>query len=203
MTRILVIRRDDAPSLPQAGCWSVGDLDFIRKPLWRERMAVEYDESLLQPVAYLVLLDGQGRAWCYRRVGGDARLDGRSSCGVGGHVDEGDQVCVGETDVFDPHATLQRTLRRELAEELMASADDVGDLRLRGLIHESHSPIGRVHLGVLYTGRWTRSEPPRPRPDESLMAIGFLPVEAIVEDTHFELWSRLAARELLAGEPNR
>lgn len=203
MPRILVIRRDDAPTLPHAGCWSVGDLDFICKPLWRERTAVEHDESLLQPVAYLVLLDGQGRAWCYRRVGGDARLDGRSSCGVGGHVDESDEICVGGTAAFDPHATLLRTLRREMTEELLASADDVGDLRLRGLIHESCTPAGRVHLGVLYTGRWTRNEPPRPRPDESLLAVGFLPLEAIADDTHFELWSRLAARELLSGGASR
>ena len=78
--------------------------------------------------------------WCYQRAGGDARVDGRWSCGVGGHVDLED-ACIPTPQPFNPKATLRRALLRELAEELNASADNLQNLRLRGLIYEGISPL--------------------------------------------------------------
>ena len=193
-----------APPLPACGCWPVTHLDFMQRPLWRVRAEVEHDESLLQPIAYLLLLNAAGDAWCYQRAGGDARIDGRWSCGVGGHVDAADSdeavpnislptLC----QPFNPEATLRRALLRELAEELHASANDLQDLHLRGLIYEGITPIGRVHLGVLYTAQWGPAHAPQPRAGEALRAQGFLPLSAIATDTRFELWSQLAAQHLL------
>jgi predicted NUDIX family phosphoesterase len=78
--------------LPEAACWPIADLNFMHPPLWRERAQVEHDETLLQPVAYGVLLNDAGEVWCYQRAGGDERVDGRYSCGVGGHVDAQDST---------------------------------------------------------------------------------------------------------------
>ena len=164
-------------------------------PLWRVRAEVEHDESVLQPIAYLVLRNTQGQVWCYQRAGGDARVDGRWSCGVGGHVDAPDAT--GRSS-FDPEATLRRALLRELAEELQGSADDLQDLRLQGLIYEGLSAIGRVHLGVLYTAQWRNASPPQPRPGETLRAQGFMDLSAVACDLRFELWSQLAAQYLLS-----
>ena len=99
MPRILTIPRPQAPPLPGTGCWLIAALDFLQSPLWRERAEVEHDESLLQPIAYLVLLNEEGQAWCYQRAGGDGRLDGRRSCGVGGHVDFADAQGLGFIDL--------------------------------------------------------------------------------------------------------
>lgn len=199
MPHILTLPRTQAPSLPESGCWPIANLDFLQPPLWRLRAEVEHDETLLQPIAYLVLLNEAGQAWCYQRAGGDARVDGRLSCGVGGHVDAADAVAAvpKETNtLLDAEATLRRALLRELTEELQATAADLHELRLQGLIYEGLSAIGRVHLGVLYTALWRHTDAPLPRPDEALQGLGFMDLNAIATDARFELWSRLAAQHL-------
>lgn len=208
---ILTLPRPQAPPLPESGCWPVANLDFLHPPLWRLRAEVEHDESVLQPIAYLVLLNTRGEAWCYQRAGGDTRVDGRWSCGVGGHVDAIDaahpkpdatpQPASLDRSPFNPEATLRRALLRELTEELHASADDLQDLRLQGLIYEGISPIGRVHLGVLYTAQWRQAAPPQPRVGETLRAQGFMALHTIASDPRFELWSRLAAQHLAGLAP--
>ena len=202
---ILTIPRHQAPTLPDEGCWPVADLAFIHPPLWRERALVEHDETLLQPVAYGVLFNDAGEVWCYRRAGGDARVDGRLSCGVGGHVDAQDGLPGQPPDAvpqpavtaFDPEATLCHAWLRELAEELQADALHLVDVRLHGLVYEGQSAIGRVHLGVVFSARWVAPAPPQPPAGEALCGLGFMPLAVIVADERFELWSRLVASHLL------
>ena len=133
--RILTIPRLQAPALPEAACWSVADLGFINPPQWCERAQVETDEALLQPVAYGVLLNGAGHAWCYQRAGGDERVNGRLSCGVGGHVDAQDAQHpthlpgppLGAAQPFDAEATLRTAWLRELSEELQLHPEQSTD----------------------------------------------------------------------------
>ncbi len=191
---ILTIPRTQLPALPESGCWAVTDLAFLQHALWQPRANIEHDETFLQPIPYLVLRNAIGQAWCYQRSGGDTRLDGRCSCGVGGHVDVTDAP---EDEPFCAEATLGRALLRELAEELNGMASDLRDLRLQGLIYERFSPIGRVHIGVLYSALWCSADPPAPRLDEPLQGLGFIPLAGIASDPRFELWSRLAARFFL------
>ena len=130
------------------------------------------------------------------RQGGDARLDGRQSCGVGGHV-----------DLIDAAPTAAQTLLsaayRELVEELEIGADQLPPLMPCGLIYEGHSTIGRVHLGILMVATWPLAEPPKPRAGEALSSLGFFSPAEITGDPRFELWSRLAAGwvgEMLGGQ---
>ncbi len=218
MPQILTIPRPQAPALPETGCWAATDLGFLHPPLWQARADAEHDERTLQPITYLLLLDAQGQVWCYQRVGGDARLDGRCSCGVGGHVDAADAAPATATATapdavananadFAPDATLHRALLRELGEELQtepghaAGTQHLGQLRLRGLIYEGLSAVGRVHLGVLYTAQWLPAAPPQPRAGEKLAGLGFMPLVQVAQDARFELWSRLAAQHLLSAQP--
>ena len=67
--------------------------------------------------------------------GGDARLHGRYSIGVGGHLNPGDGGVLGG-------------LRREWAEELVA--DFVPEFRLVGLLNDDTTEVGAVHLGAVY-----------------------------------------------------
>ena len=81
------------------------------------RSGAEVDRSTKQIIPYLVLRDGQ-RYFLMQRTaaGGDARLHGRYSIGVGGHLNPGDDGLLGG-------------LRREWDEELVA--DFVPEFRLR------------------------------------------------------------------------
>ncbi|GAB4403094.1 MAG: hypothetical protein OHK0048_21620 [Rhodoferax sp.] len=225
MPHTLVLPRTHAPALPAQGCWSVRDWGFLAHALWMPRALAEHDETRLQLIPYLVLRRDPDRVWAYQRTGGDARLAGRCSIGVGGHVDTADAASPGAAGPapspqdrpncsqnesalgnlekrhgpISPQAieaTLQHALWRELAEELAASPDDLIDLRLHGLIFEGHSAVGRVHLGLLYSARWQPAAPPQPVAGEALLGLDFVSVHAAACDTAFELWSRLAAQFL-------
>ena len=198
MQKILAIPRTQAPQLPLEGCWPSLNFSFIDPPQWRERAEVEHDEAWLQPIPYVVLTSpgADQKIWCYARQGGDARLDGRQSCGVGGHV-----------DLIDAAPTAAQTLLsaayRELVEELEIGADQLPPLMPCGLIYEGHSTIGRVHLGILMVATWPLAEPPKPRAGEALSSLGFFSPAEITGDPRFELWSRLAAGwvgEMLGGQ---
>lgn len=103
---------------------------------FRPRAALEVDPAWKQIVPYLVLRDGP-RVFLMRRTraGSDARLHDRWSIGIGGHV---------EADDGDPLGGL----RREWSEEI--EADFVPDWRLVGLLNDEATPVGTVHLGLVY-----------------------------------------------------
>jgi len=194
MPHILTLPRTQAPALPESGCWSADKLDFLSPPYWQSRQVAEHDERYLQPIAYLLLRNAQGQIWCYQRTGGDARLNGRCSCGVGGHVDDGDENL---TPPFNPELTLHRALLREVAEELGASPADLHQLHFHGLIYEGLSAVGRVHLGMLFTAQWLPHQAPQPVAGEALASLGFHDASKVANNPQFELWSRLAAQHLL------
>jgi predicted NUDIX family phosphoesterase len=214
MPHILTLPRTHAPALPVQGCWAVDDLSFLQHAQWQSRAQAEHNDAWLQPIAYLLLRNALGHIWCYQRSGGDARLDGRCSCGVGGHVDAQDAEPPLPHNYFNstsrtsdrpcraisplsPQATLRRALLREVAEELGAAASDLHNLSLQGLIYEGLSAVGRVHLGLLFTAQWLPDLPPRPVAGEALLGLGFRPASDIANNDQFELWSRLAAQYLL------
>ncbi|TVR12860.1 MAG: hypothetical protein EA401_08195, partial [Planctomycetota bacterium] len=158
---------------------------------WRERSAVEEDESWQQPIPYAVLIDGNDQPWVYRRSGGDDRLLDRWSVGLGGHVDPEDgQAGPGI-------ATLRQALLRELGEELLhyppqlaASAPPIA------WIHEHDSAIGRVHLGLVFCIPWLLPTPPQPQKGEALSGVGFLPAQQLLTEQRLEQWSRLAIQAM-------
>lgn len=102
----------------------------------RPRAEAEDDPDWKQIIPYLLLRDRE-RIFLMRRTraGGDARLHERWSIGVGGHMSPGDDGISG-------------ALQREFAEELMA--DWQPEPRLLGLLNDDTTPVGQVHLGVVY-----------------------------------------------------
>ena len=160
---------------------------------FRPRAAVEEDEAWLQIIPYMVLRDERGAVWAYARRGGDGRLLGRRSVGVGGHIEVADQ----RPTLLD---TAWACARRELAEELAQPEAARLNPQPCGWIHERETAIGRVHLGLVFAARWTTPEPPQPKPSEPLAALGFLPPAAVRADNRFERWSQLAVGLLSSRE---
>jgi predicted NUDIX family phosphoesterase len=185
---VLVLPRAACPPLPEAAAWAWTGLAGWPAPAWLSREQAEQDEAWLQLIPYALLCNPAGQTWCYARAGGDARLTGRMSCGVGGHVEPADAGA----DLLD---TLGRALRRELTEELGADAGGLDAGAPRAWLYEHRSAIGRVHLGVVYRLRWPLERDPAPA-DPALRDLGFRPLAEIARDPGFELWSRLAAAHL-------
>jgi predicted NUDIX family phosphoesterase len=103
---------------------------------FRPRSALEVDPAWKQIVPYLVLRDGPRVFLMQRtRAGVDARLHDRWSIGIGGHVEQGDGDHLGG-------------LRREWEEEI--EADFIPQWRLIGLLNDDATPVGAVHLGLVY-----------------------------------------------------
>lgn len=182
---VLTIPRALCPALPEAGAWPWRAEAMPAAWRWLERARAETDENHLQIVPYAMLQNPAGQWWTYRRAGGDARLRERFSAGVGGHIETPDAAA-------DLASMAERALRRELDEELgfrpVAVAAPVAWL------YEGLSPIGRVHLGLLYALPWQEAAAPRPAAGEALDGLGFAEAAQIRADERFELWSRLAAR---------
>jgi predicted NUDIX family phosphoesterase len=103
---------------------------------FRPRVDAEQDASTKQVIPYLALFD-RGKVFLMRRTraGADARLHERWSIGVGGHLHPEDA---------DPVAGLLREWREEL------DADWAPELRPLGLLNDDSTPVGRVHVGLVY-----------------------------------------------------
>lgn len=124
---------------------------------------LEDNPGLKQIIVYAVLVDGgQGRVCVYRRnKGGEARLDGKASVGLGGHVNRTPaayrrppmepgqfrwipQHVGGPTSLFED---VEYSLRKELHEEARV---DVKMPWLIGLVNDDTTRVGSVHLGLVY-----------------------------------------------------
>jgi predicted NUDIX family phosphoesterase len=101
------------------------------------RDAVEDDPSLKQVIPYaLVVRDGQVFAFRRTNGGGERRLHGCRSVGVGGHVNP-----------VDARDVVHDALRRELDEELVLPAGS--EIELKGLLNDDSTSVGSVHVGVV------------------------------------------------------
>jgi predicted NUDIX family phosphoesterase len=143
---------------------------------YEPRAAVEIDPDYKQVIPYLVLRDGE-RYFLMQRTtaGADARLHGRFSIGIGGHLNPGDRGLLGG-------------LRREWDEEL--DADFVPSFRLVGLLNDDTTDVGSVHLGAVYLAD-AAGRPVSVRETDKLTGSFVEPsgVEAVID--RLETWSRL------------
>lgn len=149
-----------------------------------ERPTAETDPSHKQIIPYVVVRDGE-RVFLMQRTdaGGDPRLHGRASIGVGGHlnpVDHGD----------DP---LLAGLEREWAEELDAPWHP--DFRLAGLLNDDGNPVGAVHLGVVFEVE-AAGRPVAVRETDKLAGEFVAPATVRAAWDRLETWSQLAAQAL-------
>lgn len=135
------------------------------------RASLETDETYRQLVSYVVFRHGYS-VLVYRRApkGGETRLHGRLSVGVGGHVNVTDVTSSNGT--VDLLATLRRACAREVAEEI--SCGTIEKLETVGIIKESVNAVSRVHLGVVVEC-WLATPEVHPL-DPGLVDVHFVPV---------------------------
>ena len=127
---------DQAPHgfVPGAGPW----IDTIyERGFYKNRDVVEEDPSLKQVIPYAVIVRNE-RVFLFQRLpqGGEQRLVGKLSIGVGGHVNPQDAKDV-----------VTNALVRELNEELHLGPG--WRHRIVGLLNDDTNAVGSVHVGVV------------------------------------------------------
>lgn len=107
--------------------------EFMPRPEAEER------PDYKQIISYVILRRGE-EVFVTRRLkkGGEARLHGKISIGIGGHINPVDE----QGDM------LMRGLWREIEEEVSISAH--GELIPCGFINDDTNEVGQVHLGALF-----------------------------------------------------
>ena len=188
--RVYVVPREALPD--QAGWYGLrtdGLEAFVaaveRDGRYEPRPAMERDPAFKQVIPYLVLRDGP-RYFLMQRTaaGGDERLHGRFSIGVGGHLNPGDGGLLGG-------------LQREWDEEIRA--DFVPDFRLVALLNDDTTPVGAVHLGAVYEAD-VAGRPVAIRETDKLTG-GFAgAAEVAAVAVRLETWSQLAFEYLESPE---
>jgi len=191
--RVLVLPRDRVPGgcdftgVRQADAVALAGLRgaVLSGGRYLDRPVAEEDSAFKQLIPYVVVRDG-ARVFLMERTdaGGDPRLHGRASIGVGGHLNPVDR---GEDPLTDG-------LRREWSEELVAGWEP--EFRLVGLLNDDSNPVGSVHLGVVFEVE-AAGRPVEVRERDKLSG-RFATVEEVrAAWGRMETWSRLVADHLL------
>lgn len=181
--------------LPEAGGIRLSEEELLAAlesvpPAWLSRAAAESNPEFKQWIPYVVLRSQHGELAAYPRGGGEKRLHGLWSVGVGGHINpqDAESTSIGSGGWGQ---TLWNGLRRELAEEYPGAA--CGETKFVGLIHESQTAVGRVHIGAVFLHQVFESSSEF---GSELAGLRWLPRAGIGAGEwpleRFEVWSRLA-----------
>jgi predicted NUDIX family phosphoesterase len=167
-------------TLKQAGLW-IGPRSYL-----------ELDPAYRQTIPYVLLqMDGQLVRYTRTIAGGESRLHGRMSIGLGGHVDLSDVASSGAS--IDLEATLMSAAKREVFEEL-------GDVECVtrewiGILLDNDSDVGRVHIGVV--GLWTLRSFPLGSAEEAVAEVTLCSFDQLIRHHHdLESWSQLMLNHL-------
>jgi predicted NUDIX family phosphoesterase len=159
---------------------------------FRSRAIVEEDPSFKQIIPYVVIKH-QDQYLLARRTNRqtESRLHGKYSLGIGGHINDLEKPGVAE-DV------IQAGLERELNEEVELLGTRVS-LRLAGIISDDSTPVGTVHLGLVFI---LQTDSPRFSIRETeLMTAEWAPIETLRERfTLLESWSQIVFQNLIEAK---
>ena len=149
----------------------------------KRRGDMEEDPNYKQLIGYVLLKDiTTGEVLVYKRLvgGGEARLHGKASVGIGGHMNE----IEGKT-IFE---MLKINAARELNEEVGVSEEDaLNNLHFIGLINDDKTEVGQVHIGVVYECKVDK-QLVEVKEDDTLVIKWMTGEEAKAEE-NYETWS--------------
>lgn len=156
--------------------------------LWLgQRPTLEAMPAFRQIIPYIVLRY-QGKFIRYTRTeaGGENRLHGRQSIGLGGHTDLAD--IVQHNSIIDISATLNETAKREVDEEL--GEVKVLSKKWVGLLSDTSNEVGKVHIGVV--GVWELQELPDGESEDAIGAVEICGATDINANfSRLETWSSI------------
>jgi predicted NUDIX family phosphoesterase len=160
-----------------------------------ERRWAEQDSSLKQIIPYTVVTDGES-VLSLRRLdkGGERRLHGKLSIGVGGHINPVDK----ESAPRYGDDLIAAGAWREIEEELYIPQD--AKMKVVGLVNDESNPVGSVHLGVVHVAKVDDVGVVKVREREQLegrfVSASDIKKRAADPEALMETWSSLVAERL-------
>ncbi len=147
---IMVVERDAIlGEKPFQGFSPAAGYDYeslaLKNYRYEQREEAEGNPALKQPIAYCIVVNpALGRIFAYRRSErkedyDEARLRGKWSLGIGGHIDRADLAS------GNP---IMASMLRELEEEIAITV--ALKPRILGYINDDMDMVGKVHFGLLY-----------------------------------------------------
>lgn len=164
--------------------FSPGTLKFMA------RSEAEQDPNFKQLIPYVIMNCG-GKYLNYVRGkrGGETRLVGNRSIGIGGHINPVDDTPLLNTDYKTDFREMYITaVEREVAEEVTVEANHTD--RIVALLNDDSNEVGQVHLGVVHC--WTLDSEKVEKHERMITQMNFMSPEELreVKDT-METWSSL------------
>lgn len=155
----------------------------------KRRGDMEEDPFYKQLISYCLLENENDEILVYQRLsgGGEERLHGQSSVGVGGHMNN----VVGADSINE---VLRVNAQRELNEEVGLSEDRSQNMEYIGFINDDTNAVGKVHIGVVFKIK-VKSSDVEVRETDTLK-INWVSQDEINDLNHFESWSALILKDL-------
>lgn len=157
-----------------------GTLRFIARP------PAERDPAYKQIIPYVILTHaGKYVTYVRGKRGGEQRLVGNRSIGIGGHINPGDDMPLFSEDFRQAY---RAAVEREVAEEVIVEAGHRD--RVVAVLNDDSTEVGRVHLGIVHL--WDLDAQNVRRREQVITQLSFMSAAELgeVRDT-LESWSRL------------
>ncbi|MBF7024452.1 NUDIX domain-containing protein [Staphylococcus kloosii] len=155
----------------------------------KRRSDMEEDPNYKQLISYCLLENENDQLLVYERLsgGGEDRLHGQSSIGVGGHMND----IVGADTINE---VLRTNAQRELEEEVGLAPEQSQNLQYIGFINDDTNEVGEVHLGVVFKIKVNSNDVEVQETDT--LKIKWVEQGSIDNYDDFETWSSLILEAL-------
>ncbi|MFH1613691.1 MAG: hypothetical protein ABIG61_01210 [Planctomycetota bacterium] len=161
-------------------------------PFFMDRSQAEKDPSYKQLIPYVIMsYNGKYLSYVRGKRGGETRLIGSRSIGIGGHINPVDV----EVPLFDEdfRETYLAAVKREVAEEVTIETSYTG--RIASLLNDESNEVGSVHLGIVHY--WTLEAPNVSKREQMITQMSFMtPAELQEVKDSMETWSGLCLSHL-------
>lgn len=150
----------------------------------KRRGDMEEDPSYKQLISYCILENEDDEVLVYERLtgGGESRLHGLSSIGVGGHMNDVPEAVTVEE-------VIRENAARELEEEVGLNKQDVANMELIGFINDDQDEVGKVHIGVVFKLKVNKSSVEAVETDT--LKIEWADQSELLNHKNYETWSSL------------
>ena len=158
----------------------------VANTTYLNRSEAELDRRYKQLIPYVLILCGD-KILRYRRGkgGGEKRLHGFYSVGIGGHIADVD------VELFS-NAGYQESMRRELMEEVAIENDKDAAV---AAINDDSTDVGYVHFGVVHVLSVANEDVAGHR--SGILAPEFVPIaDAVKSAAEYETWSQFCLQNI-------